>query len=130
MSRLAAVFISAALLATGAQAKSPEKAPSITLDRPAVVGTSVLPAGSYRVELGNAPDTAKFIQGKRTIAEANYKVGIESAVYRGNAVHYRTEEGRERLTKIVLAGSGMAIEFPAEAVHGTGEPIAATADRP
>jgi hypothetical protein len=130
MSRFTGVFVLvAAVVAGGAQAASHEKNQTVTLDRPAVVGGNVLPAGTYRIEVSH--DTAKFVQGKRTVVEAGAKVGLEPAYYRGNAVHYRTVEGREQLTKIVFGTSGLALDFTTEvAAAGREAPITATADRP
>src|SRR5262245_62715748 len=101
------------------------KRTTLTLDQPVKVGASVLPAGTYQVEL--SPDVARFVQAKHTVAEAPIKVGVEAAQYRGNAVHYKNEAGQQRLLKIVFAPSGIAVEFPAEATS-TGASVATSTD--
>jgi len=114
--RFASVLLAAtALLAGAAHAASIDKHPTVQLDRDAIVGGAVVPAGTYRLELATGRDTAKFVQGKRTVAEAPCKVGLAEADYPGTAVHYRTAEGgRDRLVKITFAGSHLAVEFPIE----------------
>ncbi len=131
-SRFASVFVAAAtLLAGAAHAASIDKKESITLDRTAIIGGKVLPAGSYRIELATDPDTARFVRGKRTVAEAPCKIGLATLFYRGDAVHYRPGNGgHDRLIKIVFASSKLAIEFPAEVDGATDAPIAKAADRP
>jgi len=131
-SRFASVFfVAATLLAGAAHAASIDKKESITLDRTALVGGSVLPAGNYRIELGADPETARFVQGRRTVAETPCKIRLAQVVYPGDAVHYRTGEGgTDRLIKIVFASSRLAIEFPAQADGATDAPIANTASRP
>ena len=111
------LLILSSLIAGAAQAASAlPKRTTVTLDQPAKVGASVLPAGTYQVELSS--DVARFIQAKRTVAEAPVKVGVEAAQYRGNALHYKNEAGQQRLLKIVFAPSGIAVEFPAEVTGG------------
>jgi hypothetical protein len=114
-SRLAAVFaVTAALLAAGATGAAADKRETIKVDRAAIVGSSVIPSGTYRIELSSNPDIVRFVQGGRTVAEAPYKLGLATVVYPGNAVHYRTvEDGRDRLIKIVLADLKLAIEVSA-----------------
>jgi hypothetical protein len=112
--RIASVLLLlSSLLAGAANASSAlPKRTTVTLDQPAKVGASVLPAGTYQVELSS--NVARFVQAKRTVAEAPVKVGVEAAQYRGNALHYKDEAGQQRLLKIVFAPSGIAVEFPAD----------------
>ena len=131
-SRFASVLVVVAtLLAGAAEAASIERKETVKVDRPAIVGGSVIPAGTYTLDLAAGLDTVRFLQGKRTVAEAPCKVGLAQVVYPGNAVHYRTgEAGQDRLIKIVLAGSKLAIEFPNDPARGTEASIADAADRP
>ena len=130
-SRLASVFfVAATLLADAAPAASIDRKEHVTLDRAALVGGSVLPAGDYRIELGADPDTAKFVQKKHVVAETSCKIRLAELFYRGDAVHYLTGQGgHDRLIKIVFASSRIAIEFPTEADGATETPIASAADR-
>jgi hypothetical protein len=115
--RMAPVLVVVAALLAGAAAAAPKEAKrqSISLDRPALVGGTVLPAGSYQLELIAGTDTARFVQRDRIVAEVPCKVGFAQVIYSGNAVHYRTgESGPDRLIKIVLASSKLAIVFPSE----------------
>jgi len=121
-------IVLASFLAGLALAASHPTRSSVTLTRPTSVGEKILPAGTYRLEL-NA-ETARFIQGKRTLAESPVKVAVDKALYAGTAVHSRTVDGQERLVRIVLGGSGLALEFPTEAGGSTAGAVAATADRP
>lgn len=125
--RAASIFLLLSSLIAGAAhaGTALPKRTTVTLDQPAKVGASVLPAGTYQVELGTAPDTARFVQAKRTIAEIPIKVGVEPAQYRGNALHYKTEDGQQRLMKIVFASSGIAVEFPADAAGASASTAAA-----
>lgn len=125
------VVVAATLLAGAAHATSIARKQTVTLDHPAIVGESVLPAGTYRIDLFAGPDTARFLQGKRTVAESPYKVGLARILYPGDAVHYLSVDGgHDRLKKIVFASSGLVIEFPTEPVHGTDPTIVKAADRP
>jgi hypothetical protein len=132
--RFASAFVLAAtILAGAAQAASIEKKEYVTLDRTAVVGGSVLPAGNYRVKLAIDPDTATFLQGRRVVAEAPCKVRPAQVFYRGDAVHYLTGDGgHDRLIKLVFASSRLAIEFPTDlavATVATDSPTATEAVR-
>ena len=120
------LLLLSSLLAGAAQASALPKRTTVKLDQPAKVGTAVIPAGTYRVELGT--DTARFVQGKTTVAETPAKVGVEAVRYAGNALHYRSEAGQQRLLKIVFAPSGIAVEFPAEAESAGASPASASTD--
>ena len=130
-SRIAAILVSATLLLAGhAHAGSIDKKETIKLDRASIVGNAVLQAGSYEIELSADPDKVRFVQGRRTVAEVPVKVGLATVVYPGNAVHYRTaENGEERLIKIVVAKSKLAIEPLVPAGVEADVPIAKTSDR-
>ena len=111
----ASVFVAAAILLAGAAHASVEGQKSVRLDRAAMVGGTILPAGTYRVDLAVGRDTATFFQGKRIVAEAPCKVEIAEVVYPGNATHIRTGvDGHDRLVKIVFASEKLAVEFPAD----------------
>ena len=118
------------LLAGAASAGTPANKTSVKFQQPTAVAGTVVPAGSYSLEVDSRAGTARFTQGKRTVAEAAVKVALEPAVYPGNAVHSKTVDGQERLVKIVLAASGLAIEFPAGAAPAGNGAIAKTAERP
>ena len=109
------VLAAAAVLFAGAAHASIDAEQTVRLDRAAMVGGTVLPAGTYRVDLAAGRDVARFVQGKRTVAEAPCKVELAQVVYRGNAAHIRTgDDGHDRLVKIVFASSKLAVEFPVE----------------
>src|SRR5882672_5838192 len=126
-SRFASVLVVVATLLHGAAlAASRETRETIKIDRAAAVAGSVIPPGIYRVELAADMDSVRFVQGARTVVEAPCTVALTQLVYPGNAVHYRNVSGgQDRLIKIVLASSKLAIELPAEA--GATEPAIATA---
>lgn len=127
-SRYAAVLVVASVLAGAAQAASIDRKQTITLDRAAMVGGSVLPAGVYRIDLAAGPDTVRFVQGKRTVAEVPCKVGLAQVVYPGNALHFHTgDAGRDRLIEIVLADSKLAIDFPGDPAAAADAPVATAA---
>jgi hypothetical protein len=110
----ASVLVAATILLAGAAHASAD-AQSVRLDRPAMVGETILPAGTYHVDLPAGRDVARFVQGKRTVAEAPCKVEEAQVIYPGNATHVRTgDDGQARLVKIVFASSKLAVEFPAE----------------
>ncbi len=119
--RIASVLVLVSVLAFGAaSAASKDRKEFVNVDRETVVGGSVLPAGTYRIDLSTGPDKARFIKGKDVVAEVPCSVGLADVVYSGNAVHYRTQAGdRDRLIKIVFADTKMAVEFPAEAVSAS-----------
>ena len=131
-SRIAPVFVVAATLWAGAvHAASFDNRETVTLDRAAIVGSTVLPAGSYRIELQANPDTVKFLKRGRTVAEAPCKVGLAQVTYPGNALHFRTGgEGPDRLIKIVFVGSKLAIELQVPEDVETVGPVVQSANRP
>lgn len=111
----ASVLVAATILLAGAAQASADAQQTVRLDRAAIVGGTVLPAGTYHVDLAAGHDVARFVQGKRTIAEAPCKVEGAEVMYPGNAAHVRTDgDGQARLVKIVFASSKLAVEFPAE----------------
>jgi hypothetical protein len=77
----AAVLATAALLADSAVAAPSGTKDTVKLARATAVGASVLPSGSYRVELSSNPDTVRFVQGGKTVAEAPCKVGVAAVAY-------------------------------------------------
>jgi hypothetical protein len=130
-SRFPTVLVLTATLLAGAVHASYATKQHVTLDRPALLGETVLPAGEYRIDLFSGPDTARFVQGKRTVAEAPYKVTLVRLDHRGDAVHYLADDtGRERLIKIVFASSGLVVEFPIDGIGRAGASIADAVNRP
>jgi len=132
-SRFASVLVVVATLLHGAAlAASRETRETIKIDRAAAVAGSVIPPGIYRVELAADMDSVRLVQGERTVVEAPCTVALTQLVYPGNAVHYRNGDGgQDRLIKIVLASSKLAIEFPSDAAGATTDAaIANAADRP
>ena len=128
-SRIASV-LAATFLVLGAAHAAPLDRQTVKLDRPAIVGATVVPAGTYRVELVPGRDTARFLQGKKVVAEAPCRVGLAEVTYPGTAVHFRPEtDGRERLTKIVVSSSKLAIEFPSEVAANGAVAAPSTSDR-
>ena len=107
------VLVSAALLAGAPPAASKETKQTINLDRAALVGETVLPAGSYGIEFAPGRGTARFVTKGRAVAEVPCRVELADVVYPGIAVHYRTGgTGPDRLIKVVFASSNLAIQFP------------------
>jgi hypothetical protein len=124
------LVVAATLLAGAAGAASRDARESIKVDRTAVVAGSVLAPGTYRVELAADMDSVRLVQAERTVVEAPCTVALTQLVYPGNAVTYRDGDGgREQLVKIVLAGSKLAIEFPAETTGASDASIANAVDR-
>jgi hypothetical protein len=122
------LVVAATLLAGAAGAASRE---TIRVDRPALVAGSVIPAGTYQVELAADMDAVRLVQGKRTVIEAPCTVALTPLVYSGNALHFREGQGgRDRLIKIVLASSKLAIEFPTDTAVATDGSAASAAGRP
>jgi hypothetical protein len=130
-SRFAPVLVVAAtFLAGAAGAASRDAGETIKVDRTAIVAGSILPAGTYQVELAADMDSVRLVQAERAVVEAPCTVALTPLVYPGNAVTYREGEGgREQLVKIVLAASKLAIELPAEATGAPDASIANAADR-
>ncbi len=131
-SRFASVLVVVAtLLAGAAGAASRDTRETIKVDRAATVAGSVIPPGIYKVELAADLDSVRLVQGERTVVEAPCTVALTPLVYPGNAVHFRNGEGgQDRLIKIVLASSKLAIEFPSDPAGATDSAVAAAADRP
>jgi hypothetical protein len=119
------IVIAASLLAGAAHAATLTKKHSVTLDRPAMVGDSAIPAGTYKIEFLEGSETARFIQGTRTVAEVPYKVEPARSLNGGDEVHYVAgNSDHDRLFKIVFAGSKLAVEFPADVPVATNGPVA------
>jgi hypothetical protein len=131
-SRIASlVVVAAALLAGASQAWSKDAKQTVKLDREALVGESVLAAGTYGVELSPGRDTARFVTKGHTVAEVPCRVELADVVYPGIAVHYATGgPGPDRLVKIVVESSNLAIEFPRESGGAGDAPVASAAGRP
>jgi hypothetical protein len=111
----ASALVAATILLAGATHASADAWQTFRLDRAAIVGVTVLPAGTYHVDLAAARDVARFVQGKRTVAEAPCRVEQVPPVYAGNATHVRIgDDGQARLVKIVFASSKLSVEFPGE----------------
>jgi len=129
--QLASVFVVLALVGAGAvSAASGPKKESIRIDRPALVGSTLVPPGTYQLELIPGQDTVRLVEGKRTVVEAPCKVGLGQPVYPGTALHYRSGvTGPDRLVKIVFADSKLAIDLAADTAGATGA-VANAADRP
>jgi hypothetical protein len=130
--RFASVLVVAAtLLAGAAGAASRDTREIIKVDRTALVAGSVIPAGTYRLELAADMDSVRLVEGGRTVVEAPCTVALTQLVYPGNAVTYRDgENGQDRLIKIVLADSKLAIEFPTDAAVAADGSSASAAGRP
>jgi hypothetical protein len=127
-SRFASVLFVAATLLAGTSHAAVDQPQSVKLDRATIVGTTVLPAGTYKLELVAGSDTARFVQGKRVVAEAPCKIGLAQVMYPGTAVHYRTSGGgQDRLLKIVFSSSKLAVEFPTATDVAAGAPAEKTA---
>jgi hypothetical protein len=131
-SRIASAFVlAAALLAGASPASSKEAKQAVSLDRTAIVGTSVLPAGTYGIELAPGRETVRFVSKGRTVAEVPCRVEFAEVVYPGVAVHYRTgQTGVDRLVKIVFADSKLAIQFSRDTTVEGDAPLANAVERP
>ena len=130
--RIASVLVVAAcLLAGSAQAAPKATNDPVKLDRATLVGGTVLPAGTYAIELALNHETVRFVAKGRTVAEAPCQLEFAEAVYPGVAVHYRTgENGPDRLVKIVFSRSNLAVQFTGNPVVGTDTPLAEAVARP
>jgi hypothetical protein len=125
---LAAILI-VTLAAGSALAASAPKKEEIRLDHALRVGSTLVPAGVYRVELSADWNTATLLQGKQIVVVAPVRVGPAQVVYSGNAIHSRTEaDGRDRLVKVVLADSKLAVDFAAELGETAASRAAGTTD--
>jgi hypothetical protein len=128
--RRPALFLLVASLSGSALAADPAKDEAIRLDRPALVGDTVIPAGDYRIRISPGLNEVTLTQGKRTVAVVPASVELTRPVYPGNAVHYRTEGDPDRVVRIVFAKSRLSVEFGPE-IAGTGDPsVTSVADRP
>jgi hypothetical protein len=122
------ILVAASILLAAAARASVAPKETIRLDRAAMVGGTVLPAGIYGVDLSVGRDMATFVQGKSTVVEAPCKVGSAHVPYRANAAHVVTGvDGQARLVKIELASLGLAVEFPVEQSITADGPVAETA---
>jgi hypothetical protein len=111
----ASVLVAATIFLASAAQASIDAQQTVNLDRAAMVGGTILPAGTYQVAVAAGKDVARFVQGKRTVAEAPCKVEVAEVMYPGNAAHIRTgDDGHDRLVKIVFASSKLQVEFPGE----------------
>jgi hypothetical protein len=127
--RIVSALVVASTLLTGAAEAAFAGKQTVILDRPAIVGETLLPAGTYRIDLFAGPDTARFFQGKHAVADAPYRVELARALFDGDELHYLAEDsGRDRLIKIVFATSGLAIEFPTKSRAGSTASIATAAE--
>jgi len=123
---LAAATVFLASIQVGAAPKRE----TIRLDHAVLVGGSVLEAGTYGVEIALGLDAVSFVQGRRVVTTVPCKVGLTQVVYPGNAIHSRTDDsGRDRIVKIVLADSKLAIDLATEAPGAQNDPIASATDR-
>ena len=129
--RIASALVVAATLWVGsAVAASAVKKETIRLDRAALVGGTLVPPGTYQLELSPSGDTVRFVQGKRTVTEAPCSVGLDQPLYPGTAIHYRIGQGgADRLVRIVFADSKLAIQFPAEGAGSADASSTTAADR-
>jgi hypothetical protein len=109
---LPVLLLVSSLAAVATLAAPADQHPYVHLDRDAIVGGTVVPAGTYRLEVAPGQKMAKFLQGKRTVAEAPCTVALANVVYAGTAVHYRNgNDGHDALVKIVFSSSNLAVEF-------------------
>jgi hypothetical protein len=128
--RIAPVLVVAFALLTGAvPAWSKDTKQTVKLDREALVGEAVLAAGTYGIELTPGRETARFLVKGRAVVEVPCQVELADAVYPGVAVHFLTESaGPDRLVKIVISSSNLAIQFPREPGVVGDTPVAKAAD--
>ena len=118
------LLVAATILLAGAAHASIDAQQTVRLDRAAMVGGTVLPAGTYQVDLAAGRDIAKFVQGKRIVAEAPCRLALAQVVYPGNAAHVRTgDDGNDRLVRIVFASSKLAVEFPEDETVAADAPV-------
>jgi hypothetical protein len=126
-----ALVVAAALLAGATQASLRDKKATINLDREAIVGETILAAGTYGLELAPGRESARFVSKRRTVAEVPCRVGLADVAYPGIAVHYRTGGvGPDRLIKIVISSSNLAIDFPRDGADRNDASLADAAKRP
>jgi hypothetical protein len=124
------LVVAATLLAGAAGAASRESREIIKVDRPALVAGSVIPAGTYRVELSADMDAVKLVRGTRTVVETPCTVALTPFAYTDALTYRKVQGSQDRLIKIVLASSNLAIELPTDAEVATLGSAADAAERP
>jgi hypothetical protein len=100
---------------------------SLVIYRSAIVNGVDLGAGTYRVELAPSLDAVTFLKGGSALVSVPCRVAMVARPASGDTVHYRPrEDGREEITRIVFAGSSLAIELGGEV---KGPPVAQSGPR-
>lgn len=81
---------------------------NITLGNPASVAGTELPRGEYRVEING--DTAT-IQGNKLSVKSPIKMEEVAQKFTATMVRYRMEDGKYKLSEIMLGGSKSKVVF-------------------
>ena len=127
--RLFPLVLSILVAASAAIAGPAARRTEIKLDHAMVVGTTLVPAGTYRLEISPELDGVRLLKGSEPVAAAPAKIDVARAVYPGTALHTRPQaDGRDKLVKIVLSDAKLAIDLDPAAssvaetpgVHGSG----------
>lgn len=77
---------------------------NVTLGDPVTVGSTVLPAGDYKVKWEGTGSDVKvsFLQGKKELASAPATVTAESSPYDGAAVETQDQTNNSKILKQIL----------------------------
>lgn len=110
--RLTTLVLSFLVAATAAIAAPAAKRTEIKLDHPVLVGNTLVPAGTYRLEISPELDGVRLFKGNDPVVAAPARVDVARVVYPGTALHTRPQaDGRDKLVKIVLSDAKLAIDL-------------------
>jgi len=84
------------------------KSYSVTLSQPALLGSTQLAAGDYKVEVDNQHAT---IRGNKVETECPVKVETADNKYAATAVRYDTSDGKTRIQEIHVGGTRTKLVF-------------------
>ncbi len=96
---------------------------------PFVLNGVVLPPGEYKIQVSPALDSVEFLVGSKSVVTAPCRVSLADPSISRDEVHSRPDaEGREEITRLMLAHSRMAVEIlsPASVASGAARPAAET----
>ncbi len=83
---------------------------SIQLDTKALLGTTALQAGQYKVKLDGNKAVLTNVDNRKSV-EANVKVNTETRKYDYTALEMRKASDGEHLQAIELGGTNMRLQF-------------------
>src|SRR5262249_31733873 len=95
------------------------------LDHPVFVGSTLVPAGTYRLEISSELDGVRLLKGASAVAAAPAKVDVARAVYPGIALHTRPQaDGHDKLVRIVLPDEKLSIALAPAPARAADAPAA------